>query len=65
MREILGLCSAMPERAIPAGESILREGDRTGVLFILIEGAVEVLKGDVQVNKIGRASCRERVYVLV
>lgn len=50
MREILRLCGDTPQRAVPAGETILREGDRTGVLFILIEGSVEVLKGDVQVN---------------
>ena len=52
MREILQQCRAMPERSVPAGEDILREGDRTGVLFVLIEGAVEVRKGDVQVNTV-------------
>ena len=52
MREILQQCRAMPERSVPAGESIITEGDRTGVLFILIEGSVEVLKGDVQVNTV-------------
>jgi CRP-like cAMP-binding protein len=50
MREILALCGHMPERTVPAGETILEEGGRSGVLFILAEGAVEVLKGDVQVN---------------
>ena len=52
MREILPLCTGMPQRAVPAGETILHEGDRTGVLFILVEGAVEILKGDVRVNTV-------------
>jgi CRP-like cAMP-binding protein len=52
MRTILSLCASMPERAVPAGETILREGERSGVLYVLIEGFVEVLKGDVQVNTV-------------
>jgi CRP-like cAMP-binding protein len=52
MLEILRQCGGTPQRTIAAGETILREGDRTGVLFILIEGSVEVLKGDVQVNTV-------------
>ncbi len=52
MREILRLCAGMPERSVAAGETILREGDRTGVLFILIDGTVEILKADVQVNTV-------------
>lgn len=50
MREILKLCERMPQRTVPAGEAILEEGKSSGMLFILAEGAVEVLKGDVQVN---------------
>jgi CRP-like cAMP-binding protein len=52
MRAILPLCAAMPDRAVPAGEVILREGERSGALYVLIEGSVEVLKGDVQVNTV-------------
>ena len=50
MREILRLCGGMPQRAFAADEVILRAGDRTGVLFVLIEGTVEIVRGDVQVN---------------
>ncbi len=50
MREILDLCGELPQRSVAAGEVVLREGERSGKLFILIEGAVEILKGDVQVN---------------
>jgi CRP/FNR family transcriptional regulator, cyclic AMP receptor protein len=47
---VLKLCAGMPERTIGAGEVILREGERAGILYILIDGEVEVLKGDMQVN---------------
>lgn len=50
MLTILPLCSGLPVRTVPAGETILREGDRSGALYVLIEGSVEVLKADVQVN---------------
>lgn len=50
--DVLRLCAGMPERAVGAGEVILREGERSGMLYILIEGEVEVLKGDTQVNSV-------------
>jgi CRP/FNR family transcriptional regulator, cyclic AMP receptor protein len=50
MPEILTLCAAMPQRMVAAGEAILREGERSGMIYILAEGSVEILKGDVQVN---------------
>jgi CRP-like cAMP-binding protein len=50
VREILDLCGGLPQRTVAAGEVVLREGERSGMLFILIEGSVEILKGDVQVN---------------
>jgi CRP-like cAMP-binding protein len=51
MRDILSYClGRLPERSIPAGEVIMAEGKHDGVLFILAEGAVEVLKGDFQIN---------------
>lgn len=50
MREILDLCGGLPQQSVAAGVDVMREGERTGMLFVLIEGAVEILKGDVQVN---------------
>ena len=35
MRAILPLCAAIPERAVPAGETIIREGERSGALHVL------------------------------
>lgn len=42
----------MPQKSFAAGEIVLHEGERKGVLYILIEGEVEILKGDVQVNTV-------------
>jgi CRP-like cAMP-binding protein len=49
MQQILAYCRDLPERSFEAGEVLLPEGERTGTLYILIEGAVEVVKGDFQV----------------
>lgn len=50
MNEILAQCRNMPERTFATGDDILREGERSGIIYILIEGSVEVLKGDIQVT---------------
>lgn len=50
MNEILAACRNMPERQFAPGEVILREGERSGVIYILIEGEVEIVKGDLQVS---------------
>ena len=52
MREILKHCAAIPQCGVPAGEAILREGDRSGRIYVLIEGSVEIIKGDVQINTV-------------
>jgi CRP/FNR family cyclic AMP-dependent transcriptional regulator len=52
MRNILPLCAGLPERAVAAGETILSEGERSGALYVLIDGSVEVLKAEMQVNTV-------------
>lgn len=53
MREFLEFCHGqMSERRFEKGETVLQEGNREGVLYVLIEGSAEVLKGDVQVNQV-------------
>jgi CRP/FNR family transcriptional regulator, cyclic AMP receptor protein len=46
MRTILDYCSDCVQWRVPAGTVIIREGGKTGHLFVLIEGRLEVLKGD-------------------
>jgi CRP-like cAMP-binding protein len=46
MRAILDHCSGAVQRQVSAGTFLLHEGGKTGHLFILIEGRLEVIKGD-------------------
>jgi CRP/FNR family transcriptional regulator, cyclic AMP receptor protein len=51
MPDVLDLCTDLPERRFAPGECLLEQGDPpVGVLYVLVEGSVEVLKGDVQVT---------------
>lgn len=50
MRTILSFCQGLPEATFNPGEVLLAEGEKTGILYILIEGEVEVLKGDFQIT---------------
>jgi CRP-like cAMP-binding protein len=49
MRAILDHCTGAGERRLPSGSALLSEGQTSGQLFVLIEGTVEVLRGDTQV----------------
>jgi CRP/FNR family transcriptional regulator, cyclic AMP receptor protein len=47
---ILDLCQALAVQSFEPGAVLLAEGKTSGLLYILIDGEVEVLKGDLQVN---------------
>ncbi|WP_027582489.1 cyclic nucleotide-binding domain-containing protein [Bradyrhizobium sp. Ai1a-2] len=46
MRAILDYCGGGVRRQAPAGTVLMHEGGKTGHLFVLIEGRLEVIKGD-------------------
>ncbi|MBR0937556.1 Crp/Fnr family transcriptional regulator [Bradyrhizobium jicamae] len=46
MRAILDHCTGGAKRSLPAGTDFIHEGGKTGHLFVLVEGKVEVLRGD-------------------
>jgi CRP-like cAMP-binding protein len=46
MRDILEYCVGGIRRSVTAGAEVLHEGGRTGHLYVLIEGRLEVVKGD-------------------
>ncbi|MGZ8467181.1 MAG: cyclic nucleotide-binding domain-containing protein, partial [Candidatus Binatia bacterium] len=50
MRTILSYCQGIPERTFGPGEVLLVEKEKQGILYILIEGEIEVLKGDFQIT---------------
>jgi len=42
----------MPQRTVAAGVTVMEENQPASALLILIEGSVEILKGDYQINVI-------------
>jgi len=50
MSAILHLCRDVPVRSFAPGAVLLGEGARSGLLYILAEGEVEIVKGDYQIN---------------
>lgn len=46
MERILELCGEMETVSFAAGDVLLAEGAKTGLLYILISGGVEVIKGE-------------------
>jgi CRP/FNR family cyclic AMP-dependent transcriptional regulator len=49
MRSILDYCTGAEPKEYAAGTVLLSEGETSGRLFILIEGRIEVLRGDTEV----------------
>jgi CRP-like cAMP-binding protein len=52
MANLLDYCQGLPERRFAAGDVLLEQGTVAGVLYLLVEGAVEVVKGDVQITTV-------------
>lgn len=49
MSSILDTLCDQPVRHFAAGETVIEQGDQTGMLYFLVEGSVEVIKDGVQV----------------
>jgi CRP-like cAMP-binding protein len=52
MSTILKRCRGLPERSFAPGTVLLTEGETSGLLFVLVEGAVEVMKGDFRITTV-------------
>ena len=52
MVSILSLCQALPVRTFEPGATLLAEGQKSGLLYVLIEGEVAILKGEFQINAV-------------
>jgi CRP/FNR family cyclic AMP-dependent transcriptional regulator len=50
MASILDLCHALPVQTFEPGAVLLCEGKTSGLVYILIDGEVEILKGEFQIN---------------
>lgn len=49
MRELLEHCKDCPTRRIAAGEVLIEENGRSGQLFVLVEGMLEVYRDEVEI----------------
>jgi CRP-like cAMP-binding protein len=49
MNPVLAALRDYPSRKFAAGENVLVQGDRTGLLFVLVDGAVEVSKDNITI----------------
>jgi len=52
MVSILPLCEKLPVRSFERGAVLLAEGETSGLLYVLIDGEVEILKGEFQINTV-------------
>lgn len=53
MPSILEYCKDQPQKSFAVGDVLLHEGRRAGMLYVLIEGQVEIVKRGVQINVVG------------
>jgi CRP-like cAMP-binding protein len=49
---MLALSAHLPEVVLAPGEAVLREGDQSQAIWVLVSGALQVRKGDVPVNMV-------------
>src|ERR1700730_4080965 len=52
MRDVLEYCIGGHRSSVPEGTLVIREGETTGHLFVLIEGYLEVVKGETVVASV-------------
>jgi CRP/FNR family transcriptional regulator, cyclic AMP receptor protein len=52
MSAILALCQTLPVTTFEAGASLLVEGEQSGLLYVLVNGEVEIAKGQFQINTV-------------
>ena len=52
MNDVLLACQSLPEKEIESGKIILNEGEKSGLIYILIVGEVEILKRDLAIARV-------------
>lgn len=52
MKAVLEVCAHLPEVTYQPGEILIREGSNDGRIFVLLEGTVLVMKGEVRVTRV-------------
>jgi CRP-like cAMP-binding protein len=49
---VLEFCRDIPLRSFEPGAILLAEGEKSGLLYVLADGEVEIVKGDFQINHV-------------
>lgn len=49
---LLRYCKDLPEISLIPGDYLIREGKKTGKFFVLVEGTFEIIKENLQINKV-------------
>lgn len=52
MQELLQRTSTLPERTFAPGEALVTDGEQNRALYVLVEGTIEIRKGDTRINTI-------------
>lgn len=52
MTSIADLCQDLPTEVFEPGDILLAEGSTSGHLYVLLDGTVEILKGDFHINEV-------------
>lgn len=52
MHPVIAECSHLPDTLVEPGTVLIREGDKKGEIFVLVDGVVAVMRGDVRVARI-------------
>ena len=55
MTSIVDLCADLPVARFEPGKVLLPEGETSGRLYVLLDGEVEVVRGETQINTVGEA----------
>ena len=50
MQSVLTICQGLPERTFQQGDILMTEGGRDKLIYVLIEGGVDIYKGDILVS---------------
>jgi CRP-like cAMP-binding protein len=52
MQDVLELCRGIEKTTFEAGDVLIPEGGKTGILYVLVSGCLEVVKGEDPVTRI-------------
>ncbi len=52
MQTILDYCKDCESKLFNSGELLLTEGSKSGIVYILLEGKVDIIKGDMVINSV-------------